>query len=148
MARTGAKGIKKILVVDDDPDYQMVCGLVLKREGYQVTAAMNGGEAIDALRHDKPDLILLDVMMSTILEGVQVSKQIKNNPRLKDVPIVMISSITTSEYASAFPDDERLPIDAWLSKPIQPETLLKTVRRFLGQAETKESTANISRLVR
>lgn len=135
--------MKKILVVDDDPDYQMVCGLVLKREGYQVTAAMNGGEAIDALRRDKPDLILLDVMMSTILEGVQVSKQIKNDPRLKDVPIVMISSITTSEYASAFPDDERLPIDAWLSKPIQPETLLKTVRRFLGQTETKEGTANV-----
>lgn len=135
--------MKKILVVDDDPDYQMVCGLVLKREGYQVTAAMNGGEAIDALRRDKPDLILLDVMMSTILEGVHVSKQIKNDPRLKDVPIVMISSITTSEYASAFPDDERLPIDAWLSKPIQPETLLKTVRRFLGQAETKEGTANV-----
>lgn len=135
--------MKKILVVDDDPDYQMVCGLILKSAGYQVTAAMNGGDAIDALRKDKPDLILLDVMMSTVLEGVEVSKQIKSDPRLKGIPIVMISSITTSEYAHTFPDDERLPIDAWLSKPIQPDTLLKTVRRFLGQAETKEGTSNV-----
>lgn len=130
--------MKKILVVDDDPDYQMVCGLVLKSAGYQVTSAMNGGDAIEALRADKPDLIILDVMMSTVLEGVEVSKQIKGDPRLKGIPIVMVSSITTSEYASAFPDDERLPIDAWLSKPIQPDVLLKTVKRFIGEAEAKE----------
>lgn len=134
--------MKRILVVDDDTDYQMVCGLILKKEGYQVAQAMNGGEAIDALRKDKPDLILLDVMMSTILEGVEVSKQIKADPRLKDVPIVMISSISTTEYASAFPDDERIPIDAWLSKPIQPDVLLKTVTRFLGQPAPMEVAAH------
>ncbi len=134
--------MKRILVVDDDPDYQMVCNLILKKAGYQVAQAMNGSEAIDALRKEKPDLILLDVMMSTILEGVEVSKQIKTDPNLKDVPIVMISSITTSEYASAFPDDERLPIDAWLAKPIQPDILLKTVKRFLGQPDAQEVAAH------
>ena len=134
--------MKKILVVDDDPDYQLVCNMVLKGAGYQVAQAMNGGDAIDALRKEKPDLILLEVMMSTVLEGVEVSKQIKSDPRLHDVPIVMMSSITTSEYASTFPDDEHLPIDAWLSKPIQPDPLLKTVRRFLGQAEAKASVTN------
>ncbi|MBI5034720.1 MAG: response regulator [Chloroflexi bacterium] len=127
--------MKKILVVDDDSDYQMVCETILKAAGYQVTQALNGRAAIEALRQDKPDLILLDVMMSTVLEGIEVSKQIKSKPQLKDVPVVMVSSITTSEYASSFPDDERIPIDAWLSKPIQPDVLLKTVRRFVGQAE-------------
>lgn len=135
--------MKKILVVDDDSDYQMICEMVLKGAGYQVIQAMNGGDAIDALRKEKPNLILLDVMMSTVLEGVEVSKQIKSDAGLKDVPVVMISSITTSEYASAFPDDERIPIDAWLSKPIQPDVLLKTVHRFLGQAETKVSPTNV-----
>jgi CheY-like chemotaxis protein len=130
--------MRRILVVDDDPDYQMVCGMILKNEGYQVVQAMNGGEAAEALRNAKPDLILLDVMMSTVLEGVHVSQQIKSDPRLKDVPIVMISSITTSEYASAFPDDERIPIDAWMTKPIQPDVLLKTVKRFIGEAQTQE----------
>ncbi len=127
--------MKKILVVDDDTDYQMICGMILKGEGFQVTQALNGRDAIESLRQDKPDLILLDVMMSTILEGVEVSKRIKSNPRTKDVPVVMISSITTSEYASTFPDDERIPIDAWLSKPIQPDVLLKTVKRFVGEAQ-------------
>lgn len=135
--------MKKILVVDDDPDYQLICQTVLKGAGFQVTQALNGGDAIDALRKDKPDLILLDVMMSTVLEGVEVSKQIKSDPRLKGIPIIIISSISSSEYAGTFPDDERVPIDAWLSKPIQPDTLLKTVRRFLGQAEAKASVKDV-----
>lgn len=127
--------MKKILVVDDDSDYQMVCETILKTAGYQVTQALNGSQAIASLERDRPDLILLDVMMSTVLEGVEVSKFIKSDPNLKDVPIIMISSITTSDYAGAFPDDERIPIDAWITKPIQPDVLLKTVQRFVGRAQ-------------
>jgi CheY-like chemotaxis protein len=130
--------MKKILVVDDDVDYQLVCNMVLKGGGYQVTQALNGTQAITEMQRDKPDLILLDVMMSTVLEGVEVSRHIKSDPNLKGVPIIMISSITTSEYASAFPDDERIPIDAWMTKPIQPDVLLKTVKRFIGEAQTQE----------
>jgi CheY-like chemotaxis protein len=130
--------MKKILVVDDDLDYQMICDMVLEGAGYQVSQAHNGTQAIAWLKHAKPDLILLDVMMSTVLEGVEVSKHIKSDPNLKGVPIIMISSITTSEYASAFPDDERIPIDAWMTKPIQPDVLLKTVKRFIGEAQSAE----------
>lgn len=130
--------MKKILVVDDDLDYQLVCHMVLKGAGYQVMQALNGTYAIAEMKRDKPDLILLDVMMSTVLEGVEVSRHIKADPNLQGVPIIMISSITTSEYASAFPDDERIPIDAWMTKPIQPDVLLKTVKRFIGEAEAKE----------
>lgn len=130
--------MKKILVVDDDTDYQLVCDMVLKGAGYQVKQALNGADALVELKLDKPDLILLDVMMSTVLEGVGVCRYIKSNPNLKGVPIIMISSITTSEYASAFPDDERIPIDAWMTKPIQPDVLLKTVKRFIGEAHTQE----------
>ncbi|MDE3088442.1 MAG: response regulator [Chloroflexota bacterium] len=130
--------MKKILVVDDDPGFQLICSTILKGEGYQVVEARNGSQALEALRQGKPDLALMDVMMTSTLEGVDVSKQIKADPNLRGVPIIMISSITTSEYASAFPDDERIPIDAWLSKPIQPDVLLKTVRRLLGQSDLKE----------
>jgi CheY-like chemotaxis protein len=122
----------KILVVDDDPDFTLVCRSILESEGYQVLEATNGNEALEMMRQDRPDLILLDVMMSTTLEGVDVSKEIESDPNLKDVPVIMISSIATSEYASAFPDDEHIPIDSWISKPIQPAVLLKTVKRFLG----------------
>ena len=122
----------KILVVDDDPDFALVCRSILESEGYQVFATANGKAALKMMRQDKPDLILLDVMMSTTLEGVDVSREIESDPNLKGVPVVMISSIATSEYASAFPDDERIPIDSWISKPIQPAVLLKTVKRFVG----------------
>lgn len=123
--------MNKILVVDDDPVFLVVCRSILETEGYQVLEAGDGGQALETMRREKPDLVLLDIMMSTTLEGVDVSKEMEADPNLSDVPIVMISSIATSEYASEFPDEERIPIDAWISKPIQPEVLLKTVKRFL-----------------
>ena len=121
----------KILVVDDDPDFVLVNRMILEAEGYEVIAAANGSEALETMRRQRPDLVLLDVMMSTTLEGVTVSREIASDPDLKDVPIIMISSIATSEHAADFPDDERIPIAAWISKPIQPAVLLKTVRRFV-----------------
>jgi CheY-like chemotaxis protein len=124
--------MNRILVVDDDPIFLVVCRSILETEGYQVLEAENGSQALEMMRRERPDLVLLDVMMSTTLEGVDVSKELEADPHLRDVPVVMISSISTSEYASEFPDDERIPIDSWLSKPIQPEVLLRTVKRFLG----------------
>lgn len=120
----------KILLVDDDPDFLFLCRRILEAEGYQVMEARSGSQALEMMRKTPPDLVLLDVMMSTTLEGVDVSKMLKADPALKHIPLIMISSITTSEYASEYPE-ERVPIDAWISKPIQPEFLLKTVRRFL-----------------
>jgi len=121
----------KILVVDDDPDFVLVNRMILEAEGYEILEAANGSDALEIIRQQRPDLVLLDVMMSTTLEGVNVSKEIESDPDLKDIPIIMISSIATSEYAPDFPDDERIPIAAWISKPIQPAVLLKTVRRFV-----------------
>ncbi|MBU0704845.1 MAG: response regulator [Chloroflexi bacterium] len=121
----------KILVVDDDPDFVLINRTILEAEGYEVLEAANGNEALEIMRRDRPDLILLDVMMSTTLEGVDVSREVKSDPDLKNVPIVMVSSIATSEYAAEFPDDEHIPIAAWISKPIQPAVLLRTVQRFV-----------------
>jgi CheY-like chemotaxis protein len=121
----------KVLVVDDDPDFVQVCRTVLEAEGYQALEAANGDQALEVMRQDKPDLVLLDVMMSTTLEGVDVCREMRADPDLEDVPIIMISSIATTEFAMDFPDDEAIPIDTWISKPIQPAVLLKTVRRFV-----------------
>jgi CheY-like chemotaxis protein len=122
----------KILIVDDDPDFTLIGRTVLEQAGYQVMEACNGSQALEKMREEKPDLVLLDVMMSTTLEGVDVSKTMESDPTLKDVPVVMISSIATTEYASDFPDEERIPINAWISKPIQPKVLLNVVKRFVG----------------
>lgn len=121
----------KILIVDDDPDFLLVCRTVLEKGGHRVQEAANGRIALEVMRQAKPDLVLLDIMMSTTLEGVDVSKTMEADPELKDVPVVMVSSIATTEYASDFPDEERIPIDGWISKPIQPAVLLNTVERFV-----------------
>jgi Response regulator containing CheY-like receiver, AAA-type ATPase, and DNA-binding domains len=121
----------RILVVDDDPDFVLVTRVILEAEGYQVTTASDGTTALEMMRQQRPDVVLLDVMMSTTLEGVDVAREMEADSQLRDVPIVMISSIATSEYAAEFPDDESIPIAAWISKPIQPAVLLKTIRRFV-----------------
>jgi CheY-like chemotaxis protein len=142
----GAK-VTKILLVDDDPDFVLLGRSILESQGYQVLEASDGQEALEKMRLDEPDLVLLDVMMSTTLEGVQVSREMESDPKLADVPIVMISSIATTEYAAEFPDDERIPIAAWISKPIQPAVLLKTIEGLLADtphllAEPEEGMSN------
>jgi CheY-like chemotaxis protein len=72
-------------------------------------------------------------MMTTPLEGVDVAKKMAADPTLKAIPVIMISSIDSTQYKDALPDDLHIPIDAWISKPVQPEHLLKTIQRFLSK---------------
>jgi len=77
-------------------------------------------------------MVLLDVMMTTPLEGVEVSRKMQVDPDLKSIPIIMMSNIDNTQYKSALPDDVHIPIDAWISKPVDPDQMLKTIRRFLS----------------
>ena len=124
---------RKVLVVDDDPDFVEVTRTVLEREGYQVITATNGDEAMDRARKDMPHLILLDVMMAHILEGVDVGHRLEQDPRLKQIPVIMVSSIASTPNAAFFPTDEFPSIDAWISKPVAPADLLEKVERALEQ---------------
>jgi CheY-like chemotaxis protein len=121
----------KILVVDDDPDFVDLTDMILKKEGYEVFSAANGHQALQAMKSERPDLVLLDVMMATPLEGVSVARKMSGDPTLKDIPIIMISSIDSSQHADLLPDDMHIPTDAWISKPVDPDDLLRTIRRFL-----------------
>jgi CheY-like chemotaxis protein len=120
----------KVLVVDDDPDFVEIIGMILKRAGFQVDSASNGDDALDKMRASRPDVLLLDVMMSTVLDGVNVSFAMSEDPALRDIPIVMISSIPDSPNADKFPTDEYVPISAWITKPVKPESLVETVKRL------------------
>ena len=124
----------RILVVDDDVDFQVIMRRMLEGEGYEVAIADDGDKALEIARQTgPPDMILLDVMMATTLEGVDVAREIKGDPALEHVPIIMISSIATSPHAAEFPDEEHIPIEGWITKPVQRSVLLKTLERFLGQ---------------
>ncbi len=124
----------RILVVDDDVDFQVIMRRMLEGEGYEVDIADDGDEALGIIRQTgAPDMVLLDVMMATTLEGVDIAREIKEDPALEHVPIIMISSIATSPHAAEFPDDQHIPIEGWITKPVQRSVLLKTLERFLGR---------------
>jgi len=125
------KGSGTILIVDDDPDFVEITTKILSTHGYDVFAAANGTEALGLMRQRKPDLVLLDIMMTTVLDGLSASEEMQSDPELKDIPVIMISSIADTEYAAVFPSDDYLPMDEWISKPVRPEELLKKVRRYL-----------------
>jgi CheY-like chemotaxis protein len=121
---------KRILIVDDDPDLVLASRLVLESAGYIVDEAVDGKECLDKMREYLPNLVLMDVMMANPLDGYYTTQQIADDPDLSKVPIVMISSIATSQYAEAFPTNQYLEIREFISKPVEPRDLLRTVRRY------------------
>ncbi len=84
---------KKILIVDDDIDVITVVTAVLTKEGYEVISALNKDEGVEKLRSAKPDLAILDVMMTTPYEGFELAQEMLNNPEFKDIPFLIQSSI-------------------------------------------------------
>ena len=127
----------KVLIVDDDPDFVETTRIVLTKNDYAVDSASNGDEALEKMRAAPPDVVLLDVMMSTVLDGVNVSHVMSEDPALSSIPIVMISSIPDSPNADQFPTDEYVPVDNFLCKPIAPQQLLETVERLVKSDPSK-----------
>ena len=127
------KALVEVLVVDDDPDYVSVIQAILQKEGgFAIASARNSEEAFQKIGENPPDLILLDVMMTTPLEGVSVAQKLTSEERYSKIPIIMISSIDSSEYANLLPNTVHIPTDAWISKPLDPDHLIRTIRRFLS----------------
>jgi len=122
-----------ILVVDDDPDFLEVMRLILENE-YEVNTAANGKQALQRMREDKPDLVLLDVMMSYVLDGLEVTEAMSRDPDLQDIPIIMVSSLPSTRYADMFPTDRYVAIDDWMSKPVNPDDLLAKVSKALARS--------------
>ncbi|MBC7232818.1 MAG: response regulator [Chloroflexi bacterium] len=125
------EGPPLILVVDDDPDFVEFTRMVLEKAGYRVIAAANGEQGLQAMRQEQPDLVILDVMMSGILDGLNASMRMRTVQGLEKTPILMVSSITSSDYAAMFPTDEYVPVESFLSKPVSPEQLLSEIQRLL-----------------
>jgi len=121
----------KILIVDDDPDFVEVIRTILEAKDYHVNSASDSKEAVKVIHQQKPDLVLLDIMMASVLDGLSVTYEMHDDPELHRIPIIVVSSIAQSDYAGQFPTDEYIHIDDWLSKPIQPDALLDKVKMYL-----------------
>jgi len=121
----------KILIVDDDPDFVEYTRTVLETAGYRVVSAGNSDQGMRVLGREQPDLVVLDVIMSSILDGLSMSQRMAEDPALMHVPIVMVTSIANTDYLALFPTDESIHIDAFLTKPIAPSELLRQINRLL-----------------
>jgi CheY-like chemotaxis protein len=121
----------KILVVDDDPDFVEIMRTILESNDYNVVTAANGEQALAQVKAQRPDLMLLDIMMSSVLDGLNVSEQLALDPEARFMPVIMVSSIAETPYAHVFPMGEQPHMDAWMSKPVDPKVLLAKVAELL-----------------
>ena len=128
-----------ILIIDDDKDLVNSIEIILQTKQYQVRSAFNGKEGYGKIEKKIPDLILLDVMMATDTEGFDLAYKLKENPKYRDIPIIMITSFT-QKMAELGPESfqhilgEAWPVSSFLEKPIDPEVLLSTVEKVLAEA--------------
>jgi two-component system alkaline phosphatase synthesis response regulator PhoP len=124
---------KTILIVDDDKDFGQSVEELLTSEGYQVLRAYNGQEGLELALQKRPDLMILDVMMAHDTEGFEVSREIPKRPELKDMPVIMVTGITTEKNLPLKfePDETWLPVATFLEKPVNPERLLKEIKARL-----------------
>jgi two-component system, OmpR family, alkaline phosphatase synthesis response regulator PhoP len=132
----------KLLIIDDDPDYVDGMKSILQKADYQVDVAYNPKEGMDALKSGGYDLLLLDIMMGRGAEGVMVARQINNDPKLREIPVLIITGIR-EQMAFLFPGQpvhpRLLPTDALLEKPVDPKVLLEKVEALLKEASEKKS---------
>jgi DNA-binding response OmpR family regulator len=123
--------MERILVIDDDPIFVKSTTAILEAHGYQVDTASNREDGLAKMNEQVPDLLLLDVMMDWVLDGVSISREMMAERDLRRIPIVMVTSIRNSEYRGVFPQDEYLHIDSWLDKPCPPDKLVAEVEKTL-----------------
>ena len=132
---------KKILVVDDDRDLVDILTMVLKGKSYAVVRAYGAPEALEAVERERPDLVLLDVMMPEATEGFHVVWNLRGreDPYFATVPIIMLTGIHRETPLRFYPDardgtygaGEYLDVQGFVDKPVEPDALLKEVERVL-----------------
>ena len=132
----------KLLIIDDDPDYVDGIKSILDKAGYHVEVAYNPKDGFEALKSGAFDLLLLDIMMGRGAEGVMVARKINKDPKLREIPVLIITGIR-EQMAFLFPGQpvhpRLLPTDALLEKPVDPALLLEKVEALLKEAAEKKS---------
>lgn len=123
----------KILVVDDDPDILEAISMILESQGYQVVTARDGVEGLANLKAEKPDLLILDLLMPK-MDGFAVCKELQD-PRwakYKDIPILILTSVREEASRRRYELETglELDVDDYVEKPVSPDTLLERVERL------------------
>ncbi|MHC4215498.1 MAG: response regulator transcription factor [Planctomycetota bacterium] len=124
----------KIVVVDDDQDILDSLQVILEAKQYIVVTAADKDEGMEKIQAEKPDLAILDVMMATWQDGFEMARELKKDPQFENMPILMLTGVkdkTGIGFKSAAGDPTWLPVDGYLEKPVNPDTLLREVEKLL-----------------
>jgi len=120
---------KKILVVEDEESLLKLESILLTSKGYEVRGVPNGQAALDAIAEERPDLVLLDIMLPEI-DGFEVCRRIKSDAATRDIPVVMLTAKKTRDDMAR---GEKVGADWYITKPFKSAMVIETIQRFLGK---------------
>jgi DNA-binding response OmpR family regulator len=121
--------VAKILVVDDDPDLVEDCRLILEKNGHTVASAFNIVDGMKAMERERPDLLILDVMMESPDDGIVMAQDLRRAG--VKTPILMLSSISKVTGMAHDKSADLVPVDVFQEKPVPPKRLLALVDELL-----------------
>jgi len=128
---------KTILLVDDDPNFLDATCSVLDSFGYKTARAMSPKECFDYLKDNKPDLVILDVMMARLDSGFEMCRKLKADVKTESIPILMLTAVDKKypfDFGKSAGDPDWLPVNDFLDKPVDAMELVEHVRKLLGEA--------------
>jgi len=129
--------MKKVLTVDDDVDIRKVVSKLVEKSGYEAIEAKNGVEGMHVVRENKPDLIILDMLMPKE-SGIRMYHELKTEESLKDIPVIVLSAIPKKSFLRSqkvldeFADQSVPEPEAYIEKPEEPEELIALMKKILG----------------
>jgi len=123
----------KVLIVDDDPDFHAFVRAVLEPGGYAIVSAFSEQEGLAHARREKPDIILLDIIMTSTTDGFEFCHEVRRDPQIKHTPILGVSAIEEKISLHSPPDSDHdfFPVDGYLRKPVAPEQLFTELKRLI-----------------
>lgn len=122
---------KTVLLVEDNEDNRIVYSTILQHFGYRVMEALNGQEGIAKARHERPDLILMDISIP-VIDGWEATQVLKRDPATCLIPII---ALTAHALASDREKAMEVGCDSYLAKPCEPKTVVSEVERFIGRGD-------------
>jgi len=124
---------KKILLVDDDPDFVQAVQVIVESGGYEVRVAYDGKEGLEAVAEEKPDLIVLDVMMP-VMNGHEACAELKSDPETAGIPIILLTAVAERVTTSTYSHRDMLESEAedYMPKPVEPKELLELIKSWLA----------------
>ncbi len=138
---------KRLLMIDDDPDFVEVIVSILEGADYEVDAKYNPDEGFQALKTGSYDLLLLDVLMGRGAEGIMIARKIGDDEKLRETPILIITGMR-EQIAFLFPGQpvhpSFVPVDELIEKPVEPDLLLEKVSKLLQMAEERKAQTEMN----